>query len=401
MAVFKSAHAIGRDWQAACRAALDKLGDLGPQFTLGFAYVSDPAGGDLGAIHDTLRTTTGITDWVGAVGFGICGLAPADKSKGDESRGDESRGDRAPGRNVTNGMVGGEYFDQPAVALLVTDLPRADYRIFAAANDLADFHARHDAWIAEARPQIAVVHGDSHNPHALELISRFAEETGTFLVGGMASFTSAGNQIAGEIVSGGLSGVMLSSRVAVVSGLSQGSAPLGLVHQITNAQGNVLISLDGERALDVLMEDVGCDTDEQLRRLAAHVNVALLVPGSDTGDYVVRNLVGIDAPRGLVAIGDTVEPGDRLMFCGCDRDSAVRDLRRMVGSLAERAGDSPNGALYFSCVARGPNLFGPNAEEVTLLGDGLGSIPLAGFYANGEISNDRLYGYTGILVVFR
>jgi small ligand-binding sensory domain FIST len=30
----------------------------------------------------------------------------------------------------------------------------------------------------------------------------------------------------------------------------------------------------------------------------------------------------------------------------------------------------------------------------------LGDLPLAGFFANGEISNDRLYGYTGVLAVF-
>lgn len=374
MAEFKAAHGVGRDWQTACDAALDRLGAV-DRFTLAFVYASDPIGGDLAAIHDRLRVATGVRDWVGAVGFGICGLDAAGAA--------------------------GEYFDQPAVALLLCDVPRDDYRLFAIADDVADLRARHGAWIAETRPQLAVAHGDSRNAHAVELIDRMAAETGAFLVGGMASFASTRNQIAGEIVSGGLSGVMFSSRVAVVSGLSQGSAPLGLVHQITNAQGNVLITLDGKRALDVLKEDVGCDTDAELRRLAAHVNVALLVAGSDTGDYVVRNLVGLDPARGLVAIGDLVEPGGRLMFCGCGRDSAAKDLQRMVGNLAARAGAPTKGALYFSCVARGPNLFGPHAEEMALVRSGLGAVPLAGFYANGEISNNRLYGYTGVLVAFR
>lgn len=383
MTEFKAAHGIGPDLQAACRTAIDRLGNLGSRFTLGFAYVSDPAGGDLARIHDMLRAATGVRDWVGAVGFGICGLG--------------SSGDPGP----SAGMVGGEFFDEPAVALLVTDLSPEDYRLFTASNDLAEFHAQHDAWIAAEQPQIAVVHADSHNQRSVELVRRVSEESGMFLVGGMTSLASTRNQIAGGVVSAGISGVMLSSRVAVASGLSQGSAPLGLVHQITNAQHNVLITLDGKRALDVLMEDIGCDTDAELRRLAVHVNAALLVPGSDTGDYVVRNLVGLDTARGLVAIGDIVEPGARLMFCGCGRDSAVKDLQRMVGNLAARAGSAAKGALYFSCVARGPNLFGPNAQEVALLREGLGAVPLAGFYANGEISNNRLYGYTGVLLVFR
>jgi small ligand-binding sensory domain FIST len=78
----------------------------------------------------------------------------------------------------------------------------------------------------------------------------------------------------------------------------------------------------------------------------------------------------------------------------------VKALRLAVAGTARRAGPAASGALYFSCVARGPPLVGPNGEEVRLLRDGLGAIPLAGFYANGEISNNKLYGYTGVLVVF-
>ena len=32
--------------------------------------------------------------------------------------------------------------------------------------------------------------------------------------------------------------------------------------------------------------------------------------------------------------------------------------------------------------------------------DELGDFPLVGFFANGEISNNRLYGYTGVLTLF-
>lgn len=381
MAQFRAAHAAGRDWQDACLAAIEKLGEPGAEFTLGFVYVSDRIGGDLPRIHEALKANTGIADWVGAVGYGVCGLTPADPSRSQDAE--------------------GEYFDQAAVSLLVTDLPRDDYRIFSTgSSDLADFHARHDSWIAEARPQLMVVHGDSRNPRTPHLIARLAEESGAFLVGGMASFTSARNQIAGVMTNGGLSGVMLSARVAAASGLSQGTAPLGPVRRVTEARGSVLITLDGRPALDVLKEDVGFDSETEFRRLALHVNVALMLPGSDTGDYVVRNLVGIDSRRGLVAVGDEVETGGRVMFCARDRDTAVKDLRRAVEGTARRAGPAASGALYFSCVARGPHLFGPNGEEVRLLRDGLGAIPLAGFYANGEISNNKLYGYTGVLVVF-
>jgi small ligand-binding sensory domain FIST len=30
----------------------------------------------------------------------------------------------------------------------------------------------------------------------------------------------------------------------------------------------------------------------------------------------------------------------------------------------------------------------------------LGEVPLVGFFGNGEISRDRIYGYTGVLTLF-
>jgi len=383
MTEFKAAHAAGDDWKSACLAVLENLGRLGPQFTLGFVYVSESIGGDFSQIHEALRAGAGIQDWVGAVGFGVCGLTPGANAA------------------MGQGPEGGEYFDQAAIAILVTDLPREDYRIFQIGSDgLAGFHAEHDSWITEAQPPLVVVHGDSRDPRAPDLIAGLAEDCGTFLVGGLAAFTSPRSLLAGTVTGGGISGVMLSSRVAVVSGLSQGSAPLGPVHHVTSAHGNVLITLDGQPALEALKQDIGFESESEFLRLAALVNIALLLPGSDTGDFVVRNLTGIDSKRGYVAVGDRVEPGGRIMFCSRDHDTAVKDLRRVVANTAERAGSAGKGALYFSCVARGPNLFGPNAEEVRLLFEGLGSIPLAGFYANGEISNNKLYGHTGVLVVF-
>ena len=70
-----------------------------------------------------------------------------------------------------------------------------------------------------------------------------------------------------------------------------------------------------------------------------------------------------------------------------------------VEDVAKRAGLS-KGAVYFSCLARGPNMFGPNSRELTIVQEALGPVPLVGFFCNGEISHDRLYSYTGVLTLF-
>jgi small ligand-binding sensory domain FIST len=125
------------------------------------------------------------------------------------------------------------------------------------------------------------------------------------------------------------------------------------------------------------------------------------VAGSDTGDYLVRNLTGIDPGKGWLAIGAQVETGDRIMFTRRDRQGAEQDLQRMLDDLARRAGGQPiKGGVYCTCVARGPNLFGDDSEELKAIRATLGDFPLVGFFANGEICNNRLYGYTGVLALF-
>ena len=88
-----------------------------------------------------------------------------------------------------------------------------------------------------------------------------------------------------------------------------------------------------------------------------------------------------------------------MTFCRRDHASARDDLRRMLEDVAGRAGGAPKAALYYSCVARGQNLFGPSSEELQIVREVLGDLPLTGFFANGEISNNRLYGYTGVLTL--
>jgi len=102
-----------------------------------------------------------------------------------------------------------------------------------------------------------------------------------------------------------------------------------------------------------------------------------------------------------MSIGERLQAGNKLMFVRRDGASALADLERMLADVTHRAAGRPKAALYFSCVARGPNLFGDNSEEMSAVAQAIGDdVPLVGFYANGEISNNRVYGYTGVLTLF-
>jgi len=150
----------------------------------------------------------------------------------------------------------------------------------------------------------------------------------------------------------------------------------------------------------VFKDDIGEVLARDLSRTAGYIFAGLPIAGSDTGDYLVRNLIGGDPDNGLLAIGELVQPGELLMFCRRDAGTAREDLIRMLQELRRGLAGPPRGGLYYSCLGRGASLFGPDSEELRLVRDLLGEFPLVGFYANGEISHHRLYGYTGVLTLF-
>jgi small ligand-binding sensory domain FIST len=307
--------------------------------------------------------------------------------------------------SVGNGIIGSgrESYDVPAISLLVTHLTEQSFCIIPTLKDEpSTFLAATRDWRQATLGSVAVVHADPRNARTPTLIAQLSQGLeGGFLVGGLSSGDDQGLlQIADEVTSGGLSGVLFSGGVPLVAGLTQGCSLLGSRHEITATEGNILVRLDGRPALDVLKEDIGPELARNLPRLGGYLFAALPIVGSDTGDYLVRNLLGIDPDSGMLAIGDQLQEGTFLQFARRDLDTAIQDLVRMLRDVKSRLAGPPLGALYFSCLGRGRNLFGEDSAELQRLRAELGDLPLAGFYANGEISHNRLYGYTGVLIVF-
>ena len=170
---------------------------------------------------------------------------------------------------------------------------------------------------------------------------------------------------------------------------------------MTRGKDNLLIELDGQPALDAFVADIGEQLASDLRQAGGLIFAAIPVAGSDTADYTVRNLVGIDPGSKVVAIAEAVPEGGKVLFCRRDRDSAVEDMRRMTEELKRRVGDRGiRGGIYVSCAARGPNQFAAPERETEIIRDSLGEFPLVGFFANGELNRDRIYAYTGVLTLF-
>jgi small ligand-binding sensory domain FIST len=365
---FRAGHAAAPAWRAAADTALDRIGTMPAGANLGFLYVSDRLAGDASALLAYLRRVTGVPEWVGSVGVGVLG-------------------------------AGIEYLDEPAVAVMIGALPEGEFSVFSGRSRAPELGARTPSGAEAAH--FAIVHGDPNTQDMPELIEDMSSKVASgYLVGGLSSSRAGTFQLANEVLEGGLSGVVLSSRIDVTTRLTQGCTPLPGRHVVTEGERNIIVSLDDRPALDVLKEDIGEVLARDLRRAAQFIHAGLPVPGSDTGDYLVRNLVGIDPQQKLVAIGAYVEPGMPILFCKRDGATARADLGRMLDSIAADLDGPPKGGLYFSCLGRGEHMFGRRSAELQIIRSRLGEFPLAGFFCNGEISHDRLYGYTGVLTLF-
>ena len=360
----------GGDWQEALGQVRSALAEAGGTATTGVVYVSDSVAGRLPEIVEALTADTGITDWAGTVGMGVCGTGRA-------------------------------AFGRPAVAAAAFDFPQAAVRLVPGVReDAGEAGAGLANWAAGQARATALLHADPRNGSMGEIVADLSETLGAFTVGGIASAEGRTAQLAGSVEEGVVSGLVFGEAVGVVSGLSQGCTPIGPSHTVTRSHNNLVLEIDGEPAFDVLCSDLGFNTIARIREAAPWLHAARPVPGSSEADYLVRNIVGLDAQDGIVALGALIDPGERLIFVRRDPAAAEADLRRMLRGAKARLARPAQGGVYVSCLARGPYMFGSEDRELEIVREEIGDLPLAGFFANGEFSGGRIYGYTGVITLF-
>jgi small ligand-binding sensory domain FIST len=236
------------------------------------------------------------------------------------------------------------------------------------------------------------------------------EHPGVPMLGGMASGADRPGVdqllLNKQVFSAGAVGVRLSGDFSARSVVSQGCKPVGHPYVITRADRNVIYELGGKSALAQLQSLVEGMSEEDREKATGGLHIGRVIneyQGSfSRGDFLVRNLIGIDQRSGAIAIGDYVRAGQTVQFHIRDGQSADEDFRQMLALAAEQG--IPKGALLFSCNGRGSNLFGVPNHDAGAIADVLGNIPLAGFFAAGELGpiggRNFLHGFTASLLLF-
>ncbi len=248
------------------------------------------------------------------------------------------------------------------------------------------------------------------------LNERFA---GVPVMGGMASgalgpgqsllFTADGVREAGAV------GVVLEGGVELRPVVSQGCRPVGSSWVVTECERNLVKKLGGRPALEVLMETWNrlAPADRELMQSQPFVGLAIDATKSrfERGDFLVRGVLGLHQANRSIAVADFVRRGQSIQFLVRDAASAGEDLRYLLesqgGGPVPGAAEAPRaGALLFSCNGRGSRMFTTPHHDVGCVRSGLtGNIPVAGFFAAGEIGpvggRNFLHGFTASVAVFR
>ncbi|MGL5080493.1 MAG: FIST signal transduction protein [Microcoleaceae cyanobacterium] len=334
-----------------------------------------------------------------------------------------------------------EVEGKPALSLFLAHLPGVNVQTFhLKAEDLPDLDGSPEEWVELIGVQ------PEQNPHFVLLIDPMCGRINDLLqgldyaypgatkVGGLASSMATGSPTAvfcnTQAYPESIVGVALSGDIVIETIVAQGCRPIGQLYRVTQGERNIILEIEPERsrvgeqsefsvtskasspleALQNLIQDLN-EEDKRLAQNSLFIGIVRDEFKSELGqgDFLIRNLLGVDPRVGAIALGDRVRPGQRIQFHLRDARTSKEDLEMLLerySPTSSRAAQfrTDAGALMFSCLGRGEGLYGEPSFDSHLFGRYL-NIPLGGFFCNGEIGpvgdGTFLHGYTSVFGICR
>jgi small ligand-binding sensory domain FIST len=254
---------------------------------------------------------------------------------------------------------------------------------------------------------------DSYNGQAQEMLQAMEREIGYSPVIGAGSSESG---VAGatfqlcndKVVTNAVTGLHLSGSFESFIDITQGCQPITEPLAITRADGNIIYEIDNRPAYDVFTSVLKGPLLEDLRRALMYVFVG--VPADRRrnnvggGEYLVRNIIGLDSEKKNIGVADKVTEGQAMIFTLRDGQRARDDLGQMLKRQAQRLnGKKPDFGVYFNCCARGASLYGIPGINSAYIRQVLGDFPLIGMFGGYELAPlggaNHLFAYTGVLAL--
>jgi len=319
------------------------------------------------------------------------------------------------------GVLGGdqELEGVPALSLIAAHLPRVEFHsLVVSPKDLQEDQGP-GFWIDRfgVSPDQEPVGVLLPEPFSCDCMSLVSALNGAYpkmpIVGGLASGadSSGGNALFlnDQILTEGVVGVLLTGDVALQTIVSQGCRPIGRSYIVTKAQGNLILELAGMPAVDALRQ-MFSTLPPQDRALAQRALLLGVVMNEQKekfkrGDFLIRNLIGMDPSTGTLAVGDRIQAGQTVQFQVRDAATSREDLQTLLQEQSEALRQAPSaGGLLFSCLGRGRDLYGELHHDLRTIQAAIGSLPIAGFFCNGEIGpiggRNFIHGFTASIGLF-
>lgn len=376
----------------ACRIALEGFGGDGPA-DLAIFFVSPHYGDALAGLGAQIKQRTGAVLVAGCTGESIVGGAR-------------------------------EVEEEPALALWLARLPGVDLVPMHLELEQTPEGGTIVGWSDRLPPRWPadsgmLMLGEPFSFPADLLLERLNEDQpGVPVMGGMASggWTAGQNRLFldDQMFASGAVAIWLHGAIRLRSIVSQGCRPIGRHFVVTKAERNVIFELSGQPALKQLAEifQTLSPEEQQLARNGLHVGRVINEYQDEfrRGDFLVRNVLGVDSSTGAIAIGDFVRAGQTVQFHLRDAASADEDLRELLSEAAPSddatagAAAGSRGALLFTCNGRGTRMFDTPHHDAGALQSALGDVPVAGFFAQGEAGpvggKNFLHGFTASVALF-
>ena len=322
-----------------------------------------------------------------------------------------------------SGIIGGgqELESVPAISVVAAHLPDGQLFAFLVPSDELELSTRGGFWIDKigAAPDAQPIFVLFADPYTCQPMKLLTELNTTYrarpIIGGLVS---GGNEpgehllfMNGEVYHEGAVGVAMTGNIVMDTIISQGCRPVGRPSIITKAEENVIWQLGGKQALSVLHEVLSGLSPED-RELAQRGSIFIGLAINEmrqtflSGDFLIRNIIGIDANLGAIAVADEVQVGQTMQFQLRDPSASRQELRRLLQQLnPAHEVIPPAGCLLFNCTGRGKSLYGVPHHDVKTIQMVKGKFPIGGFFCNGEIGpvgdTNFLHGYTASLGLFR
>ncbi len=387
---FFTALSTARDRDSACTEAVAKLrtalGAAEPDLLIAFA---SPSLGELGAIPALVLPSSGAREFAGCSGGGVI-------------------------------AEGHEIEDAPGIALIAAQMPGCDIEVRALQRvELPSPDAPPAAWHALFRSPPERIRGFIVLPdpwtfpvsvllEGLDYAFPHAPKIGGLVSGGDRA--GLHRMFAGPVtLERGAIVIAFAGDVAIEAIVAQGCRPFGRAGTVTEGAGQELVTVNGRSALDFLQDQIDSLDEngiESVKRSPMFIGLAtdpFALDAGDDGEYLMRNIVGLDRKKGSLAIAGRPAIGRKVRFHLRDREASESDLQRAFARADH--GPPPAAALLFSCLGRGRSLFGDADHDTRAFLDRFGEIPLAGFFCNGEIGpvgpGTYLHGYTSAFALFR